>query len=332
MAGGGSTVSGGGSSGRVDFPSYMKEVHKELLASQGDTDPSSYAILDDGVSVLDATQAAWGNGPYEGLAAFDPANDLDAMQTRFDTYDAAVTLLSDLTNWQAFFDKAMANIEEDEELTWEQAAEKALKFVDKKLIPDKYISDVVEKFECDRRSTLAASRSRFNAGMADVDCVMNSAFLIGQSMLELFHQREVDKFDADLRFKAHQDRVEFVRTAPDSIREFSTRRWGYILQAITQMAKMQDDRIRAQYSAATLQTEISKMTIAAQVEQTNTDAQFDEKEAVWDLELFQYGANVLGAIGGGSTVYKQQGQSGGTNWAGWASTAASAASVIAAVW
>ena len=45
--------------------------------------------------------------------------------------------------------------------------------------------------------------------------------------------------------------------------------------------------------------EANRMKIVALKEQTDTDLKYDEADATWDLEVFQYGCNVLASIGGG---------------------------------
>jgi hypothetical protein len=47
--------------------------------------------------------------------------------------------------------------------------------------------------------------------------------------------------------------------------------------------------------------EANRIKIVAFKEQYETDIQLDESDAKWDLEVFANGANVMAAIGGGTT-------------------------------
>jgi len=47
---------------------------------------------------------------------------------------------------------------------------------------------------------------RFQAGMSDINAVMSTAFVIGQSVIEGMRDRDVAKFQADLRYKAFLQR------------------------------------------------------------------------------------------------------------------------------
>ena len=43
------------------------------------------------------------------------------------------------------------------------------------------------------------------------------------------------------------------------------------------------------------------MKIVAKKEENETEMKIDESDALWDLEVFQYGANLLAGIGGGTS-------------------------------
>jgi hypothetical protein len=45
--------------------------------------------------------------------------------------------------------------------------------------------------------------------------------------------------------------------------------------------------------------EAQKLRIIAYKEQFETNAEFDEQDAKWDLEVFQHGANIMAGIAGG---------------------------------
>jgi len=59
-----------------------------------------------------------------------------------------------------------------------------------------------------------------------------------------------------------------------------------------------------QESYVRMSLEANRIKIVAMKEQTDRDAALDEEDALWDLEVFQYGANVLAAISGGTSSPK----------------------------
>ena len=61
--------------------------------------------------------------------------------------------------------------------------------------------------------------------------------------------------------------------------------------------------VEYQKAIATLGVEVQRLKIVAKKEQTEAEADFDEKDAKWDLEVFQYGANVLASAAGGTVQH-----------------------------
>ena len=59
-------------------------------------------------------------------------------------------------------------------------------------------------------------------------------------------------------------------------------------------------RVTFERDYAALITEAKKIRVVASKEQTDQDLLIAEADARWDLEVFQYGGNVLAAIGGGT--------------------------------
>jgi len=62
-------------------------------------------------------------------------------------------------------------------------------------------------------------------------------------------------------------------------------------------------KLQAKAQVMNSRIEANRMKIVALVEQTNTDRKIDKQDALWDLEVFQSGANAMASIGGG-TVQK----------------------------
>jgi len=51
-----------------------------------------------------------------------------------------------------------------------------------------------------------------------------------------------------------------------------------------------------------MSVEANRIKIVAKKEQTDQDAVIDDSDAKWDLEVFQYGGNLMAAIGGGTAI------------------------------
>lgn len=119
---------------------------------------------------------------------------------------------------------------------------------------------------------------RFEAGMRDINAVSSSAFAIGRAFIESESDtevtREVAKYSGTLRLKAATD---------DAI----------------QVAQM---KLESQRSLTQLMIEAYRIKIVALKEQADLNVEYDATDAKWDLEVFQFGANLLAAPGGGTAV------------------------------
>jgi len=110
----------------------------------------------------------------------------------------------------------------------------------------------------------------FEAGMSDINAVMSSAFVIG--ILLDTKQKQVSKFTKDLQ-----------------------------LQAFDWASKRVSLNMEMHRLLVTSSTEISRMYTAVRLEAEKEDFDLAEKDALWDLTLFQYGTQVLASIQGTAT-------------------------------
>ena len=111
---------------------------------------------------------------------------------------------------------------------------------------------------------------RFEAGMRDINAVMSSAFTIGRAVIESQRTKESAKFLAQLRVKA---------TTDDAL-------------------KLIELQLQFRKALASLGVEATRMKLVAKSEEAATNVKYDEADAKWDLEVYQYGNNVLASIQG----------------------------------
>ena len=121
---------------------------------------------------------------------------------------------------------------------------------------------------------------RFRRGMQDINAVSSSAFVVGEAIIEGFRDRDVAKYAANLRTSMGDRKL----TATDQMLQLMARRIGW------------------EEGYARTMVEAKRIKIVAKTEQTNQNDKLDEADALWDFECFQYGANLLAGIGGGTTT------------------------------
>jgi hypothetical protein len=242
----GGSSGGGSSSGKADYPDYMKTFHNDILDQTGTDTVTS--------SVMDAMNAALGNSPYTTLDAYDPTADTTAYMAVLTAFKAILAGVSDTADWATIYAQAKTTVDNVVDLAADIAA-----FADQ--LDDEITTKVLP---------------RFRRGMQDINAVVSSAFPIGEAVIEGFRDREVAKYSSALRLKNAD----------------------FIIAGTGQMLQLMIQRIGWEESYARTYVEASRIKIVAHKEQVDQDAKLDVDDALWDLELFKYGSNVLASIAG----------------------------------
>jgi hypothetical protein len=147
---------------------------------------------------------------------------------------------------------------------------------------------------------------RFRRGMQDINAVVSSAFVIGEAVIEAFQARDVAKYSSELYMNSNNKKIT----------------------ATAQMMQMMAWRVGWEEGYVRTSVEAKRIKIVAKKEQTESDAAIDESDAKWDLEVFQYGGNLLGAIGGGTAIPNMAGKNKAMSALGGGMAGASAGGVI----
>ncbi len=250
----GGSGGGGGGSGVVDYPAYMKTVHGDWLDNTG-ADTLT-------LSVTAAMEAAHGNSPWSGQAAYDPDAAIAVWEADLAAFAAILAGISDTADWATLYTQSVATIE---------------------AVTDVDIDADVVAFgnQLDDELTTRVL-PRFRAGMRDINAVVSTAFVIGQGVIEAFRTRDVAKHASGLRLTIASER---------------TRQY---LEGTNQMLQLMIQRINWEDSYVKTSIESNRIKIVAKSEENAANLEIDKSDALWDLEAFQYGANLLAGIGGGT--------------------------------
>lgn len=228
--------SGGGTSGKTDYPDYMKDFHSDGLDGGG--------IFHYDFDIATASNAAFAADPYAAAVAYDPDADIANYEAEIVEYSTLVDLLSAGTG----LDTLISNV-----------------------LSTTRITDSVTAFENRYDADLLAHvYPRFEGGMRDINAVVSSAFVIGRAVLEDGRDRDIAKYDADLRYKAFGD---------DALRLIAL-------------------KVQAKKVLSDLLIESRRIKIVAKKEELDAQLTIDEKSALWDLSIFKYGGNFLSSIQG----------------------------------
>ena len=147
---------------------------------------------------------------------------------------------------------------------------------------------------------------RFRRGMQDINAVVSSAFVLGEAVIEGYRDRELAKHTSVLRLDTKS------RT----------------LTAVEQMMQLMARRIGWEEGYVKMAVESNRIKIVALKEQADKNAEIDEHDAKWDLEVFQYGGNLMAAIGGGTAIPNMAGKNKTASVLGGAMSGAAAGAMI----
>lgn len=207
--------------------------------------------------------ATAGGSPFAGDSAFDPGTQIQDMMDEVCWFNDLVHNL----DWQA---------------DWESAADVAKDKVDD-WIDTSYVTTSVNAYSDDLGDDIANEViPKFESGMLDVNAVYSSAFVVGEAIIYAKRTKEVAKYDADLRMRLHIMRGELLGKSVDAL--------------MANLARL----LTSAQASAHYAVEGNRISIVAEKEKVDQDLLIEDKDARWDMDVYQYGANMLAAIGGGT--------------------------------
>jgi len=122
--------------------------------------------------------------------------------------------------------------------------------------------------------------NRFTAGMVDINAVHGSQFITGMALLE-------SQFDAHVQ--GFRTRLELQQDGA---------RANAVSQMAAQIGGRRAIKLDAHRAAVVAQSDATRLTIAGKVDQFSTDIAMEVEDALWDLNLFSFGSNVLASAAG----------------------------------
>ena len=264
-----SGASGGGSAGDVNYPEHMREQHHEWLNDQSADPDYTMHVADE----MDRASTVGGTiseaSPFNAETAYDPSTDLAAIQTQHDALQVIVDAL-------------------DPNADVQQAVVQATSQYDNSVNPNSKIVTAVGNFEARAITGYKRSVSRATAGMFDIMAVMNSQTPMMLANMEAELQGQIDTFEGGLRMQA-----DFQRSQ------------GIVALTVSMMSA-QAVQLQAEVSVFGGQQDVSRLKILASQDQKTQDMEWEVRDALWDLDLFAYGNNVLASISGAAVVPRAQ--------------------------
>lgn len=304
MAGG-----GGGASGKVDFPTYMKLFHEEFLSNGGTpVCPTGYAMDELLAAALQA------NSPFYGQNAYDPDGDNTSIQSRATLYATEVDARDAQSDWGDFVDNSVTKAATALPATGvdltDVLAPDAITNIGNQLANIADLGAIVQNasaaFEIRTVGRYRRSVAQFAAGMADINAVMSSAYIWGLAMLEMDRQQEIDNYETQLENSARLNLIQAgVQAQLSAAAERLARRDNFVATGSQIQASQDLAYLGERARSADLQYRISMAKVASKVEQAARDVELEFLDATYDFTLFQFGGNFLASISGAPLIPKE---------------------------
>lgn len=281
--------SGGGAAGQIGYPTYVESVHADWLANCGVLGEGSGRDNLSSYSITDRIDAALGNSPFSGETAYDGATRITTVETEVNAFETIVDALSETTGWAGVLAQAVTTLDAN----WTAPTPAAEAEIAMDVLAFEGIQD-------DRVETTVLPR--FQRGMQDINAVMSSAFVIGEAIIEGMVDRDVAKYQGELRTKAFLLKDQLVAES------LLKKNIGYTVGA-EQMVKYVSLKLGANEALTKITVQTQLAALESERAEAEAQLEIDEADATWDLSVFQYGANVMAAPGGGTMVPTKRGPS-----------------------
>lgn len=273
--------SGGGSSGKVEYPAYLQTIHGKFMDNAA-TDTLTF-------SMVDLLNDAYTTNPYAdaNLVAYTGRAIVDnsgavAIPTMASALASVIAALP--VDVVEYFNTNLPIVATN---------------IDDVLNTDAGVTAASNAFASVIEPGVQADRTKFDMDVVLLGAAMSSAYALGKNLLEARRMERIGMYDAELRSRLIIQRNEMVIT---TMRELVARK-------LTQ--------VQVTKEVYSLSIEVAKLKILNEREYFKDNAEYLHDKALWRFEAMQYGFNAIAAIGGGSMVPKSVGMSkGGSTLAG----------------
>lgn len=327
---GGSSGGGGGSSGEHDWPAYMKSRHSSWLSQIAKRLPGSNPYKNWSVP---STTRLTGATTITDFANYLTSR---ASELRSLTYQPSIRESELLQSIYLFtlnqIDYLSSHLSETYEIDESVPLENNITQLANRLAELENVGDLEGVFDLH-----TVVFPRFDAGMRDINAVQASTFVIGRGVIEATYLAKMQELKNNWLVEVEKIRTSAVTSLSSLQIDARKTNQQYkanilnILNACLQLAttsgsnldsiRMDIDKFKAninleikKLSASGLQQldvlqdamagkdiEWRRMCLVAYMEQATTNMEMKDKRYRWELENYQYGANMLGAISGGTS-------------------------------
>lgn len=270
--------SGGGSSGKVEYPAYLQTMHGKMMdtAASDTLNVSMFDLLNEATTTNPYNDASL--VVYTGRAVVD-TNGTETMTTIAQAVAAVLGANAGLDVID-YFNSTLTSVTAQ---------------LDAVVINDAIVDQATAAFEAVIDPGIQVELTKYDADATSIGMAMSSAYAIGKNLILARKLERIGTYDAELRSRMYLQRNDAAVT---TARELLARKLNHI-----QVTK-------EVYAFA---AECVKLKILNEREYFKDNAEFLHEKATWKFEAMQYGFNGMASIGGGSMIPKNAGMSKGSS-------------------
>jgi hypothetical protein len=129
---------------------------------------------------------------------------------------------------------------------------------------------------------------KFRRGMQNINAIQASSFVTGEALIYAEKLRDVAKFTADIELRAYDKRSDLI------------------VQLASQLNSSVATTTDFYKSLVHYAIEYARIKLTAKKEESDFNVEMDEKDAEWDLKVFQHGGNLMAAIAGAAATVNKK--------------------------
>lgn len=300
MAGG-----GGGVTGEVNYPDYIKYIHRNML----DNDEWVEQVDELDVSVIAAINSS--SSPFFGVVPYDRDADLTEIEDAVAVFLGQVIAMNYSTDFPAFNSLASA------QTTYETSAVDTTSLENVDVDLDRDNDDIITFGQTLVDSVENRELPEFKISMQEIGAVQTSSFIIGESIIRAQKQRQYGQYAFAKRSELHKSGYQFdyetlslYRTIEASHKDFyrlnerafkldrSSRLTYNVIEVIQRFSATfsyrQDFTLRLASSV--------NIRVISKIEEMEEDIDFAQYDSRYYLDSFYYGTNIIASIKGGAPV------------------------------
>lgn len=304
---------GGGGTPTSSTPEYLVTSHARMLS--GDVPSTALTAFAGSEGMLEQMENIIldNESPFFNESAYNPDSDIyNAEHRGLDSYSIKLNSLNPEIDWEGLSDKALAVVDESSNKVFDasgnliggldSAIQSIINAAALAVTQSGYLL-LVSAYEDSVQARLSSELSKMGGAMADINAVHSSAFAIAEALIRSEVQKDVNKYEHDLTMDQYRVIVDSgVKAQLEAIVKKHMARDAYISQGVAEMNKMFLAQIDAEKQKTILYHDYYFKKIIAKKEEVSENLAIDAKDAMWDMEVFAKGGNMIAALSGASST------------------------------